>query len=163
MGNYATTTSLAIRMINVSFDTATTALATEMINDAEAEINKWLSRRYDIGSAYFQTTTSIPPVVRMLCMRLSEGYMWKAMSRGGKESLERGDGMIKPVMDNLKAIAEYEAELLDTAGSLIVDMSNTSCRVLSNTKDYSNTFNEDPALNWNISGTKLDDIADERD
>lgn len=163
MGTYSTTTSLETRMVNVSFDTATAALAGEMISDAEAEVNKYLSRRYDISTVTFQTATSIPPLVRSMATRLAEGYMWQAMSRGSKESLARGKALIDGVMENLKAIAEYKGEIMATSGSVIVDMSNTSYRVLSNTKDYTPTFNEDPPTKWKIDSDKLDDIASERD
>lgn len=134
-----------------------------MIEDAENEVDKYLSRRYDIASATFQTTTSIPPIVRSMSTRLAEAYMWKSMSRGSKESLSRGKDLEKSVLDNLKLIADYKADLLLTDGSLVVDMSNTSARVLSNTRSYSTTFNEDDSLSWQVDEDKLTDIASERD
>lgn len=163
MGLYTTTTTLQLRMLAVQFDSNTTSLVGEMITDAEAEINKFLSRRYDLSGATFQTTSSIPPIVRMLANRLSEGYSWLGLSRGSKESIARGKMLIDGVMENLRNISEYKVDLLDTSGSLIQDMSNTSYRVLSNTDEYSNTFNEDSPLNWAVDSDKLDDIADERD
>ena len=54
MGLYATLTSLYPRMVNVTEDTATSALLTECLSDAEAEVNKFLSRRYDISDSVFQ-------------------------------------------------------------------------------------------------------------
>lgn len=150
-------------MIGVTFDDATTDLANEMIKDADAEVNKYLSRRYDLASNSFQTTTSIPPLVRAMTTRLAEGYMWKAMSRGSKESIARGDSLIKDVIENLKVIASYTGELLDTAGSVVVDKENTAYKVLCNTSNYSNTINEDSELKWRIDSDKLDDIASERD
>lgn len=163
MGTYATTTSLQTRLINTSFDTATAALATEMITDAESEVNKYLARRYDLTGATFQTSTSIPPLVRQMATRLAEGYMWKAMSRGSKESLSRGKELIDGVMKNLADLSEYKGELLMTSGALVPDMSNTAYRVLSNTKNYSPTFNEDKPTSWRVDGDKLDDIATERE
>ena len=150
-------------MIGLNFDTVTTSLASEMITDAEAEVNKWIGRRYDLSGATFQTSTSTPPIIRMLTTQLAEGYMWRSMSRGSKESITRGDGLIKGVLENLKQIADYRADLFNTLGGLINDMSNTAYRVLSNTKDYSNTFNEDDAENWTVDEDKLSDISDERD
>jgi len=163
LGLYATTTSLSTRMIGVTFDSLTTALATEMINDAESEVNKYLSRRYNLSSADFQTTTGIPPLVRTLSTRLAEGYMWKSNSRGGKESLKRGESLERSVLDNLKLIAEYKSDLTLTNGSLVSEAVNSAVRVLSNTEDYSNTFNEDDSLSWQIDDDKLTDIASERD
>jgi len=160
---YLTTTTLDTRMVGLTFDSVTTALATEMISDAEAEVNKWLSRRYDLSSAYFQTTTGTPPIVRSLATRLAEGYMWRANSRGSKESLTRAKSFIDDVMNNLKNIAGYKVDLTDTTGALIPDKSNTAYRVLSNTTDYANTFNEDDSLNWAVDPDKLDDISTERE
>jgi len=149
-------------MIGVNFDTATTSLATEMITDAEAEVNKYLSKRYDISGPTFQTTTSIPPLVRTLSTRLAEGYTWMSVSRGSKESLTRGKELQKSVLDNLLQISEYKMDLLDTAGSVIADMPNASVRVVSNTETYSNTFNEDDSLLWQVDEDKLEDISSER-
>lgn len=163
MGLYTTTTSIEARMVEVDFDAKTLALCTEMISDAESEINKYLSRRYDLGSLTFQTSTSIPPIVRSMCNRLTEGYMWKNMSRGSKESLSRGNSLVKDVIDNLTLIANYKADILNTSGSLLTDMSNTAYRVLCNTTNYSNTFGEDSDLNWAVDSDKITDISTERD
>lgn len=150
-------------MIGVTFDSQTTSLVSKKIDHAEDEVRKYLAKRYDLSSATFQTATSTPPLVRSLTERLAEGYSWQAISRGSKESLTRAKEMIDPVMKELEAIAAYEVELVDTLGSLIPDMSNTSYRVLSNTTDYTPTFNEDDELCWRVDSDKLDDIADSRD
>jgi len=163
VGIYATTSSLQTRLVNVVFDTATTSLAAEMITDAEAEVNKYLSKRYDLSSNYFQTSTSTPPVVRMLTTRLATAMMWEAMSRGSKESLARAAQIQKHIIGNLESIRDYKVDLVDTAGSVISDMSNTSYRVLSNTTNYAPTFNEDDELDWAVDSDKLDDIASERE
>lgn len=163
MGTYATTTSLQIIMVGVNFNTLTTSLATKMISQAEAEVNRYLSKRYDLTSNTFHTSTSIPPLVTALTERMAEGYMWKAQSRGGKESLKRGEDLIKETRESLQAIAQYKMDLLDTSGSVIVDMSNTSYRVLCNTTNYTPTFNEDSELLWQQDSDKLDDIYNERD
>jgi hypothetical protein len=163
MGLYATTTSLDTIMIGLNFDTATTALATKMITHAENEINKYLSKRYDLSSSQFQTSTSIPPLITSLCERLSEGYIWKSNSRGGKESLARGKELVTEVIENLMLISSYKLDLLDSSGSVISDMSNTAFRVLCNTTGYTNTFDEGSELGWVVDPDKLDDIADGRE
>lgn len=163
MGTYATTTSLAINMIGLTFDTATTLMAAKRITDAENEINKYLSTRYDLSASRFQTSTSIPPLVTSLCEKLAEGYIWRSNSRGGKESIARGRELIKEATDNLILISDYKVDLLATAGSVIDDMSNTAYRVMCNTSSYVPTFNEDDELNYRVDPNKLDDIASERD
>jgi len=161
MGTYATTTSLQTLMVGTTFDTATTSLATKLITHAENEINKYISKRYDVSN--FSTSTAVPPLLTSLCETLSEGYMYQRMSRGGKESVNRAKTLIDQAVDNLKLIAEYKLDLVNTAGSVVTDMSQTAYRVLSNTTDYSNTFNEDDPLNWEVDQDKLDDIESERE
>lgn len=161
MGTYATYTSLQTVMIGTDFDTATTSLSTKMITHAENEVNKYLSKRYDITS--FSTSTAIPPLVTSITETLSEGYMYQRMSRSTKEGMGRGKDLINQAIDNLKLISDYKMDLVNTAGSVILDMSDTSSRVLCNTDTYSTTFNEDDELNWRIDQDKLDDIDAGRD
>ena len=166
MGLYTTTTTLDLVMVGVNFAAADmTTLASKMIDQAEAEINGVLARRYDLSQDAFQTTTSIPPQVRQWAENLSEGRMWMALSRGGagKESMERGRGLVKMVREDLKLLAEYKAELLATSGSLIQDMSNTSFRVMCNTSTYTPTIDEGDELNWRVDSDKLDDISNAKD
>lgn len=160
MGVYCTTTSLETLMIGTSFDTATTLLATKLITHAENEINKYLSKRYNVGD--FSTYALTPPLVTSLCETLAEGYMYQRMSRGGKESISRGKELIAQAIDNLKLISDYKEDLLDSSGAVIDDMSQTAYRVLCNTSEYTNTFNEDDPLDWRIDQNKLDDIDSER-
>lgn len=162
MGIYATTTSLQTLMIGTSFDTATTSLATKLITHAENEINKYLSKRYDVSS-FNDTSTSVPPIVTSLCETLSEGYMHQRMSRGGKESMARGKELINQCLENLKSIAEYKLDLMDSSGDRINDISTGAFLIKSTTENYSNTFNEDDPVNWEVDQDKLDDIDSERD
>lgn len=160
---YCTTSALSTLMIGTSFDSVTTSLANQIIPMAQNKINKYLSKRYDLSADTFQTTVSIPPLVRSLCEELSEGMMYLRMSRGGKESLTRGKELINMAMQCLEEIADYELDLADTSGSIIDDFSNTAYSVLSNTDDYTPTFAEDDPLNWVVDPDKLDDIESDRD
>jgi hypothetical protein len=164
MGTYATTTSLATLMIGTDFsNTATVNLATKCITHAENEINKYLSRRYDLSSSYFQTSTAVPPLVTTWCEQLAMGYMYRQLSRGGKDGLDRGKELINGVILNLKDVAEFKMHVSDSTGAILPEATNTSAyRVLSNTETYSNTFNEDDELLWSVDSDKLDDIDSER-
>jgi hypothetical protein len=161
MGTYCTTTSIATRMVGTVFDSATTSLCSELISDAESEINKYISKRYDV-SVFLATSTAVPPIVNAWAKRLTVGYMYRDMARGGKEQLAQADKLIQPVLDNLKMVAEYKADLTDSSGVVIADASTGSFQVLSTTTDYANTFNEDDELNWKVDQSKLDDIDSER-
>ena len=149
-------------MVGVNFDADTTTLCSKLIDDAEAEINKYLSKRYDLTANTFQTSTGVPPLVRQLTERLTEGYMWQSMSRGSKESLARAAMIEKQVLANLTQLSEYKLDLVATNGSVIVDMSQSAYRVLVNTADYIETFAEDDETSWAVDPDKLEDIADER-
>lgn len=161
MGLYCTTTSLQVLMVGTTFDTATTSLADKLIIHAENEINKYLSKRYDIES-FNSSVGAVPPIVTSLCETLSEGYMYQRMSRGGKDSMARAQILIDQVLKNLQLIADYKLDLVDSNENVISDMSQTAYRVLSNTTGYVNTFNEDDSLNWEVDPNKLQDIEDER-
>lgn len=149
-------------MIGTTFDTLTGALASKLITHAENEINKWLSKRYDV-TVFMATSTAVPPLVTSLAETLSEGYIYQRMSRGGKESDQRGKILINQAIENLKLISDYKLDLTDSTGGVVADMSQTAYRVLSTTSDYENTFNEDDQLNWAVDRNKLDDISDTRE
>lgn len=162
MGFYATTTGLAINMIGTTFDAATLALASKSITRAENEVNKYLSKRYDLTASPFNTTTTIPPLVGSLTEDLAEGYMHIRMSRGGKDAMKRGTDMLKLALDNLDLISQYKLDLVNSSGSVVVDMSQTAYRVLCSTSGYTTTFDEDSDLDWVVDPDKLDDIDSER-
>lgn len=165
MGTYATTTSLQTLLVGYTFDTATTSIATKCITDAESEVRKYLSRRYDLtdSNLALTTTSSIPPMVTSLTEQWAEGLMYNRLSRGGKESLERGKELIKMVMANLERIAEGKADLVAASGSVIDDKTKSHKRVLSSTSTYTPTFGEDDPINWVVDSDKLDDISDSRE
>jgi len=164
LGKYLdTATSMATSLIGTTFDTVTTSLIVELISDAEAEINKYISKRYDLSSNTFQTSTSCPPLLTTLTRQLTKGYFYRDNSRGGKESLTRAKEYINDVRDNLKMIADYKVDLLDTSGSIITDKSETSWRIQSSTVGYTDTFAEDDSKEWAVDTDKLDAIDDSRD
>lgn len=156
MGYYATTTSLATVIPDFEADTATTALFGQCITDAESECNKWLSRRYDLTT--WQTSgAAVPPMLRTLALTYAEGLFWQRASRGAKESLARGKELKKDALENLKNIAEYKANLVDTAGAGIEGADDQDFRVLCNTSDYTPTFNERDPIRWKKDRDKNDD------
>ena len=157
---YCTTTSIALRMIGTTFDSATTSLCTELISDADAEINKYLSKRYDV-SAF--TSTSLPPIIETWAKRLTTGYMYQEMARGGKDGLAHGQSLIDPVLKNLEMIADRKADLIGSDGTPVEESANGSFELKSSTTNYTPTFNEDEPISWATDQDKLDDIEDGRD
>jgi hypothetical protein len=159
---YSTTTVLSTNMVGVTFDTSTTNLASNMIVEAQNEINKYLSKRYDMSS-YLTTSaySTMPPLLLSLCDRLAEGYMWIRLSRGSKESIARGKEMIADVKANLIDLRDNKADLIGLTGSPTTELENPD-NVLSNTEDYHATFDEDDPLNWSVDSDKLDAIDSDR-
>lgn len=163
MGAYATTTSLQTNMVETMFDTATSALASAMISRAETEVNKWLSKRYDIAAFI----AAPPPMVRDLTLDLAEGYMRIRMVRGANSSKEIDaykKTLIDPVLENLQAIAAWQANIVDTAGSLVPDgENNTTYQILNGAEGFTPTFAEDDETHWETDPDKLEAIEAERD
>lgn len=159
---FATTTSLQTKMVgSPTFDTATLALASACIYDAENEIKKRLSKRYDFSAAPFLTSTTYPPMIVTLCETLALGYMYENLARGGKESYVRADRYIKRAFDNMDMLNDGSAQLVDLTGNPVDEVDGDwGIQV---TEAYSNTFNEDDPHTWAVSSTKLDDIETGRD
>jgi len=149
-------------MVDTTFNTATTALCSSLIIDAENEIRKRLSKRYDVSADAFQTSTSTPPMVTTLCEWLTMGYMYENLSRGGTEAFGRADRFLKKANDNIDDILNFKANILNTTGSTIAEGSE-SLPMYSNSDDYSSTFDEDDPLKWTVDKDKLDDISDDRE
>lgn len=162
MGTFCTTTSLQTLMPGTSFDTGTTNLATKCIEWSENWIKGALSKRYDVSAAPFtvHTTTSM---LTSIGEQLAMGFFWKNSSRGSKESITRGNDLIKDAKEQIMAIANYQDGLLDaTTGSSLVSERSNNPQVLCNTDSYYTTFDEDNPLNWRPDPDKLDDIEDGR-
>ena len=160
MGRYFTTTSLEPYLMGTNVDDTATALLMGLnIDDAEREIDKYVSRRYDVST--WSTATSTPPVVKTWCQWLSAGYFWEASGRGSKESIARSKNIIKRAMDNLNMVMEGDLDITDTSGSALTELSS-KYSVHSNTDDYSSTFDEDDAMSWKVDPDKLTDIESER-
>lgn len=156
MGVYTTTTALETDMPGFSFDTATTALASKCITQAENEVDKFLSKRYDVSG--WTTFALTPPLVTTLTEWYAAGLVTLKVSRGSKELKQQAMDLMKLAKDNLVEIATGKANLTDSDGDVIAESSTSSMRVLSNTSDYSSTFNEDGDLDQAVDQDKLDDI-----
>ena len=149
-------------LVGTTFDATTITLVNKCIDQSEAEVNKYVSKRYDI-SAFQNTTTAVPPLVRSLTEQLTTAFFYRYSDRGGEFPDTRPKEIRKEALENLKLISEYKMDLVNTAGSVIADMSNTAYRCLSSTDGYVDTFAEDDPTNWQVDQDKLDDIDDERD
>jgi hypothetical protein len=156
MGLYATTTAIATYLIGTTMDTATTSLVTKCITNAENEVDKYISERYDVS--IWTASGDVPPLVTTWTEKLSLSEYYQFASRGSKDSLARGAQFRKQVIDNLTMIKEYKCNLVDSSGDDIAERTNNSYRVRSNTTSYTPTFDEGTPLQWTTDPDKLDDI-----
>lgn len=159
MGTYVTTTSLETLLQGVTFNTATTSLATLCIEDAENEVNKFLSKRYSVP---FDTFTSTPPIIKSLCRRLACYYVLTSLFTQDSQNTEAwATEFYEKPMEELKDIRDGKVDILNTAGSALSEI-NTSYAIQSNTKDYHPTFDLDEDTNWEIDDDRLTDIRNEK-
>ena len=160
MGTFATTTSLETLLPGVSFDTATSSLASMCITWAEGFIRTNLARRYNMSSSPFNTSTSIPTYLTSLCEQMAMGYYFKNASRGSKESITRGEALLKFAQTEIMDIASFRKDLVDNIYALV---SNRTAEVIASTSAYHTTFDEDDPINWQVDSDKLSDIDSGRD
>ena len=161
MGNYVSTiTSLSNLLVGHSFSAPAEQLAIDAIDLAEGEVNSYMSKRYDVGDLIGASTTT--PLLVTCTKLIACSYYLKFNSRSGKESLTKAEVFYESAINLLKSILEGETDLLDANGDVIADKADGNFAVYSNTKDYSNTFNEDTSTSWVTDSDKLSDIGDER-
>lgn len=163
MGTYCTYTGYQAKMIGTDFDNDVTLdLAEACQEDAEAEINKYIAGLYDTSGSPFNTSTSIPPIIRTICEWFSMGYMYEGNALGGKDSYNRADRYLDRARKNLEKITSGDLKLTDTTGSIIPERDNGYYEIHDSSSEYYNTFNEDDPLKWSVDPDKLEDIANER-
>lgn len=160
MGTFATTTSLQTLLPGVTFDSVTTALCSSCIVWGENYVRGTLAKRYDFSASPFNTTTSIPPQITSITEKLAMGYYFKNASRGAKESISRGEALLKDAKEELQMILDHKTVLLDSTYSPVSEGLTT---IICSTSSYQPTFDEDDPLSWAVDSNKLDDISSARD
>jgi hypothetical protein len=155
---YTTPTATGAMLVGVTLDTATAALVTECIAWADNEINATLAKRFSVSDF----ASDVPPQIASLSKRIAVGHYWQHGTRGNKESLARGQAILKDARSDLKELADGKAQLVDSDGATI-SRRGSHPGVLSNTVDYTSTFAEDDPIKWKVDPDKKTDIASERD
>lgn len=161
MSAISTTTSLNLLTPGITFDTATTSLATKCIEMAEAWTKSALSKRYDISASPFTVCTTTSQLTNLID-EMAVGFLYKFMSRGAKESLTRGQSHIDSAKSAIMEIASYKSNLMNADGSGAVSDSSQNWQVLHSASSYHTTFDEDDQLEWTVDSDKLEDIANGR-
>lgn len=162
MGTYTTYTSIDPLMPGYKLDTTTAQSITSRVIDwAESCVNSGIGTRYNFGSAPFNASATVPPMIRTLTEQITIGYVFKTWSRGAKESITRGDAMLTEAKTQLKLISAGKIDLFATDGSEITERSS-STKIRSNADSYATTFDEDSPLLWRIDPDKIDAISSGR-
>lgn len=160
MGTFATTTALQTLLPGVTFDTATTSLCSMCITWAEGFIRGKLARRYDVSASPFNTSTSIPTQITSITEKMAMGYYFKNSSRGSKESISRGEALLKEGRDEIMGFVNGECDLVDNSYAVVSDRRSG---IYESFSSYHTTFDEDDPVDWSVDTDKLSDISDGRD
>lgn len=161
MGTFCTTTALEVLMPGITFDSITTSLAVKCVSWSESWIKSCLSKRFDVSASPFTVYTSTSQLTN-ICEEMAVGHLHRLMSRGAKESLTRGNEMVKSAQEQCQKICDYGADLMDAAGTGAVANKSTAQQVMHSATDYHSTFDEDDPINWSIDVDKESDISDGR-
>lgn len=161
MGSIATTTAIDTLMPDITFDSATTAIASKCIDWAETKVKGKLSRRYDVSASPFTVSTSTS-MLTALVEQFSLGDLYRKISRGSKESISRGEALLKDALATLEQLSDGKCDLLNSAGTDVVQGKSGYSEIISSTTGYHTTFDEDDPLNWKIDPDKLSDIKSGR-
>jgi hypothetical protein len=121
-----------------------------------------LAQRYDVSAAEFNTTTSVAPALKPITRWLAASYFYLHTSRGGKEAMARSKAYKDMAMENIEKLIDRKVDLVDQSGA-VIDERADAYQVLSNTKDYIDTFAEDDPLHWGVDPDKIEDIEDDRE
>lgn len=162
MGNYATTTSISLKLPDIMDDnTTTTDTKFEetfgiYIDKAEAKFNSVAAKKYSLP---FNTTTSIPPMARELSFEMAAWYTIRAFStRDWPNRNEMIDDFANAFTD-LDKIGKGELRLTLTDGSLISPLSGL---IQSNRLSEDPTMDLDNPTNWSVDQTRLEELENSR-
>ena len=132
------------------------------INRADALINSKIATRYDVSG--FDTTGSVPPLVRQLSEDITSFYTYRSQFSGDNQNINEWIEKFDSAMEDLDKIRDGDMDLVSTAGSLIGERSATAVELVSsNTKTFAPFFGEDSVTAWEVDEDKLTAIKDSRD
>lgn len=164
MGDYTTEAKIWTLMPQLPLTgsagyTVASALVTQAITDAEAEINGYIARRYNLPFS------AVPVQVRMIADCLAQFYTYLGLYSAdnmNRNNFSEGQSTKYEIqIKRLESIADGTISLTLTNGSLIVQPSSTSMVVSAN-MNYASTFNVDTCTSWKTDSDRLEDIANDR-
>lgn len=164
MGDYTTEAKIWTLMPQLPLTgsagyTIASALVTQAITDAEAEINGYVARRYSLP---FST---VPVQIRMIADCLAQFYTYLGIYSAdnmNRNNFSEGQSTKYEIqLKRLESIADGTISLTLTNGSIVLQPSSTSV-VMSANMNYTPTFNVDTCTSWKTDPDRLEDIANDR-
>lgn len=157
MGTYATTTSISelipqfLSGNTTTSDTAGTNIFSRHIDRAEGVVNSYVATRYSLP---FNTTTSIPPLLRTLSEDMACYFAIRGAYTQDGQNTNQYFPEYRKAMETLEAIKNGQIQLAYTDGSLVSPVS--SSRFLSSTENYTPIIGlDDPEL-WKRDNDEID-------
>ena len=160
MGTYCTTTSVISeypifpQTTTVQRYTETSALISAKIPRAEATINSYVGRRYNVPFV----AGSIPPKIEEIAINLSAYYT--LLAKFTRDNHNENEWVVKlgeDVLEELGLIRDRKIDLVDSSGAVISERT-ASTRIKSNTQDYQPFADFDEIINWSVPNDRLNAI-----
>ena len=161
MGDYATTTSIAVLLPSfLKGDTTTVdengkAIFSAHITRAESLVNSVVAIRYSLPFIVGTATTNVPPLLRTLTEDIAVYYSLRGtLTQDGKQKNQYLIDFERAI-SVLDAIGAGTMALVDTTGAQVTPISTS--RFKTNTRTYTPIFGLDSSTSW---GRDVDEIAD---
>lgn len=126
----------------------------ERINRADSLIDSYCASVYSIP---FGTVTKI---VELMSIEVTCYFIMRSLYSSDSHNVMEWTEKYKEVIKRLEEIRDGKLQIVDSTGS---ELTKVGSRIRSNTKDYIPEGDIDLIEYWEKSGTKLDNIADDRE
>jgi hypothetical protein len=138
----------------------TVSIISKHITRAENFVNGKVARRYDISGF---TSTSHPPLLKTLTEDITTYYTFRSLYSADNQNVNEWTDKFLEARDTLDQIMSGDLDLVDEGGDLIEERSSsTTDYLVSNTEDFSPTFDEGNVLDWRVSNSKKTAIKEDK-
>ena len=137
--------------------TETTIVVAKHITRADSIIDGMISQRYD-------TPVSNAPLLNTLSEDITAYFTYRSFyTQDNMNRSEYFDDLRSDAMEVLEKIRKGDINLVDTAGSAILEPSTSTQSIVdSNNKDYQPFFDVDSEYDWKFDDDLIEDIRDKR-
>lgn len=132
--------------------TETSALISAKIPRAEATINSYVGRRYNVPF------TTVPPKIEEIAINLSAYYT--LVAKFTRDNHNENEWVVKLGEDTIKElelIRDRKIDLVDTSGAVLTERM-AATRIVSSTQDYQPFADLDDITAWKVPTDRLNSI-----